>query len=159
MVKIRRPKTAPPRRKSNTFETLTPPSSNKTDISDNEEDAILLPCGTKNSDGTVFGGGPLNVHCSKCKQANYPTEYGHGHRSNQRQFCPVLQKITTAETAEEQLSPDLKSLADEHVPLQRTAAKATTETQNKMGVSKTPPSPKGVLGKSQQWPAPPPPMH
>jgi hypothetical protein len=29
----------------------------------------------------------------------------------------------------------------------------------KMGDSKTPPSPKGVLGKSQQWPAPPPPMH
>ena len=42
----------------------------------------------------------------------------------------MLQKITAAESTKDQLSPELKTLADEHVPLQRTAAKATSETQN-----------------------------
>ena len=111
------------KRASNRYANLTPPPKTPSPSKhpDSDDDATdLLPLGTKNADGTIVGGGPLNVHCSKCKAANYPTAYGHGHRSNQRQFCPVLQEKSAAEATENQLSPALKSLADEHLPVQRT---------------------------------------
>ena len=46
----------------------------------------LLPCGTDNKDGTFFGGGPFDIHCSQCAKARFPEEYGHGHQGNQITF-------------------------------------------------------------------------
>jgi hypothetical protein len=101
------------KRAANRYSALTPPpkTPSPSKRSDSDDDTTdLLPLGTKNADGTIVGGGPLNVHCSKCKAANYPTAYGHGHRSNQRQFCPVLQEKSAAEATENQLSPALDNV-------------------------------------------------
>ena len=87
-------------------------------LSSKHSDATpLIPCGTKNSDGTQYGGGPLDVNCGGCRKAGFPTAYGHGHRINQRQFCPVLQQSSNQQVAAKQLSPKLKDLADSHLPI------------------------------------------
>ena len=122
MAKKRKPKTKPSST-TNAFNALEePPSdilsgSNKCDDTDSDTESvkILKPCGTKNSDGTFYGGGPLDIHCSKCTKAGYPKPYCHGHRSNQRNYCPLLQLAQTSpqESARQQLSPDLKHLADQ----------------------------------------------
>ena len=52
-------------------------------LSSKHSDATpLIPCGTKNSDGTQYGGGPLDVNCGGCRKTGFPAECGHGHKVN-----------------------------------------------------------------------------
>ena len=97
-----------------------PPESPRSMTSaDNHSQIADKPCGTANADGTKYGGGPLDVVCSKCISAGFPHEYAHGHRSNQRKFCPLLQTKTLDQVTESLLSPKLKPLADECLPTQQ----------------------------------------
>ena len=95
-----------------------PPESPRSMTSaDNHSQIADKPCGTANADGrTKYGGGPLDVVCSQCISAGFPHEYAHGHRANQRKWCPLLQTKTHDQAMESLLSPKLKPLADDCLP-------------------------------------------
>jgi len=103
----------------NPFEGLsTPPPSDMGDEESDKQSSSLKKCGQANGDGTFFGGGPNTFSCSKCRAAGYPEAYANGHRSNQRKWCPLLQAQSAEDAADKQMSPDLKSMADKHMPRQ-----------------------------------------
>ena len=95
---------------------------------DDSDDETLPECGRDNKDGSHYGGGPRNIHCSACKEAGFPTEYGHGHRKGQWKFCPVLQQCGIAKAVEKELDPMLKSIADDKIPVEKYSAKSKTDT-------------------------------
>ena len=78
--------------------------------------------GADNGDGTFYGSGPLDVHCSKCAAAGLPTEYGHGHRSSQVTYCPVLQ--LAASKKKSAIDPSLQKIADEVLPANMKSSKS-----------------------------------
>ena len=101
----------------NPFESLsTPPPSDMGDEESDKQSSSLKKVGQANGDGTFFGGGPNTFSCSKCRAAGYPESYASGHRSNQRKWCPLLQAQSAEDAAEKQMSPDLRSMADKHMP-------------------------------------------
>ena len=111
-----RPETAP---ESPTFPDTTLESPTSMISADNHSQIADKPCGTVNADGTTYGGGPLDVVCGKCTNAGFPHEYAHGHRANQRKWCPLLQTKTQDQANEALLSPKLKPLADDCLPKQK----------------------------------------
>jgi hypothetical protein len=126
MVKIRANRQKQKRRQSNRFEDLPEVPENETDESEDDTLKPIKPAGTRNADGTFYGGGPNDFYCSKCKKAGFPAEYSNGHRSNQRYYCPQLQKHdeTQPEIARKQLTPTLQSIADDCIPVRTYAASA-----------------------------------
>ena len=105
--------------KTTKFFNDSPTKDETSSDSENDSQKPQKPCGTKNADGTFYGGGPLDVTCSKCKKANFPTVYCHGHRSNQKSYCPQLQLIDSSpmEDSRSKLNPNLKHIADECLPV------------------------------------------
>ena len=108
-----RAKARKPPKTNNLFDPLkTPEPPSDRELSEDSDQELssqkpLHPCGHLNADGTVYGGGPLDIHCGACSAAGFPSDYGHGHRRNQRSFCPVLQKLSYKDAAAKQLSPKL----------------------------------------------------
>lgn len=76
-----------------------------------EQAVSAKKAGTKNGDGTYYGGGPLDLWCTACTQAGLPDEVAQGHRSNQRTFCPVLQGQPRNGPTE--AAPQVSRIADE----------------------------------------------
>ena len=93
----------------------TPKTPNRDHFEDSD-DEDLPECGRDNKDGSVYGGGPRNIHCSACKAAGFPIKYGHGHRKGQWKFCPVSQQDARKPDNDTELDPMTKAIADEHVP-------------------------------------------
>ena len=106
------------------------PRTPKTPFDDDDGDSShgLPPCGTMNKDGSIVGGGPRNIHCSSCRDAGYPSEYGHGHRKGQRKFCPVLQSLDMDAASDRQLDPLLKKIADSDLPTEHSKKPQSTSS-------------------------------
>ena len=92
------------------------PKTPNRDHFEDSDDEDLPEVGRDNKDGTIYGGGPRNIHCSACKAAGFPEAYGHGHRKGQWKFCPVAQRNNRKHDNDSELDPMTKSIADEHVP-------------------------------------------
>ena len=94
----------------------TPNSGRYSSLAPDSDDEFLPEVGTKNSDGTFYGGGPRNIHCSACAAAGLPKEYGHGHRKGETRYCPCSQKLSAEKNADKQLDPMLRTIADDNIP-------------------------------------------
>ena len=67
------------RQSTNIFEEL-PLAPSDDDVSDKEAASELLKLpGSRNDDGTCYGGGPNDVYCSACKKAGYPNATPRAH--------------------------------------------------------------------------------
>ena len=121
-ISIEKPeKIAEDAKTTNVFEKLRQAAEYESESEDDEVEPIrqakkLPECGTDNLNGTFFGGGPLDIHCSKCQAAGLPEDYGHGHRSNQHKYCPVLQAKTSTDLDKLTIDPKLKDIADSAIP-------------------------------------------
>ena len=104
----------------------------------------LKPAGTDNQDGTVFGGGPRDIMCSKCVAAGFPTDVAHGHRSNQIKYCPILQANSKKHEAAA-VDPKLRDIAAEHLPERPNLSKSPHQTMDRALLQLEGLSPKLIL--------------
>ena len=57
-----------------------------------EQAVSAKKAGTKNGDGTYYGGGPNTFSCSACLGAGLPADVAWGHRAGMRKHCVILQQ-------------------------------------------------------------------